>query len=176
MYLGNVQQMVLSATVFLQLFQQLQTEANCTAAAKSAREAACQPPWLRHEGHCYLYVKLKLSFTDAENYCKNFSKSGRPAHLASVVSNKENQFLLNYATAAGFNNFKIGLYDQLRNRRFIWTDGSTSGYRKWHQYEPSALSYGEFCVHIASDGTWFDVHCGLEVYFMCKIPVRFFCL
>ncbi|XP_038058749.1 low affinity immunoglobulin epsilon Fc receptor-like [Patiria miniata] len=101
-------------------------------------------------------------------YCLQFTNpDGKAAHLVSVTSEEENQFLLSYATLAGNQRFWIGYQYDNAQGRFIWVDGtSEAGYENWYPRQPT---YGA-CVTVY-DGFWASVWCTNSNGFVCKMAI-----
>ena len=81
----------------------------------------------------------------------------------------------------GFANvFWIGLNDIKKENKFVWSDGTTSTYRKWIPPEPNNHNGNEDCVELAKTGwpvhtkvIWNDVACSKSMAFICKIKSKF---
>ena len=60
----------------------------------------CLPPWEAFGQHCYLVVKEKMNFPDAEDKCLSYSRGLRKCHLASVADAEEYDFIVGLTMAA----------------------------------------------------------------------------
>ncbi|XP_038052411.1 macrophage mannose receptor 1-like [Patiria miniata] len=130
------------------------------------RNTGCPYPWRAWGDHCYLSVSLKNNFNQAENHCQSLSNPGRLAHLASVTSDEENQFIYAYAKASGVSGFWIG-YSY--SGGFSWTDGSSTGFSSWHDGHPNTgVSNGWNCV-IVYDIPWSLQWCTNPRNSVCKM-------
>ncbi|XP_072021898.1 C-type lectin domain family 19 member A-like, partial [Amphiura filiformis] len=113
------------------------------------------------QGHCYNYVAIAKSWSDAEIYCNN--QYG--AHLVSIHSSAENSFVNGIS---GSYNVWIGLSDQATEGTFKWSDGSQVNYAHWDLGEPNGGG-AENCGHLWSHSvTWNDSICSSKKIFVCK--------
>ncbi|XP_038052412.1 alpha-N-acetylgalactosamine-specific lectin-like [Patiria miniata] len=130
------------------------------------RNTGCPYPWRAWGDHCYLGISLKKNFNQAENHCQSLSNPGRPAHLASVTSDEENQFIYAYAKASGVSGFWIG-YSY--SGGFSWTDGSSTGFSSWRDgYPNTGVNDGWNCVPMY-DILWALQWCTNSRNFVCKM-------
>lgn len=135
----------------------------------------CLEPWREYDGHCYVLVKDKRNFQDAEKYCYSLSTSGTQSHLITIASEDENLFLKNYVIdelGPGHFALWIGLNDRATSRRFDWVDGSGATYRNFKPGEPSH-SWREDCVVLWYGEEWNDFDCFNALEFVCKKRGRF---
>ncbi|XP_038052410.1 macrophage mannose receptor 1-like [Patiria miniata] len=135
------------------------TDARCkiTFRQRDINKSGCEPPWLAWGNHCYLSVRARLNINKAENHCQDLSKPGRPAHMASITSEEENQFIHSYATASGIDLSKglwIGYKRESNTRPFGWTDGSIPTYENWAPGRPINNMYN--CVGVAERRSFWD--------------------
>ena len=137
---------------------------------------SCRSPWTSFGNHCYLLVTDTKTFNEAEQYCQSLSRLGRPSHLASIMSQEENDFLVDLATTM---DGAVSRYTWLGYRRdlstgsFVWIDGSPAGsYTNWAPGEPNN-SGKEDCVEMYDTSMWNDKNCIQLRRFICKRPERF---
>ncbi|XP_071802727.1 alpha-N-acetylgalactosamine-specific lectin-like [Asterias amurensis] len=137
---------------------------------------SCISPWTSFGNHCYLLVTDAKTFDGAELYCQSLSRLGRPSHLASIMSQEENDFLVELATPMNGGAFRytwLGYGRDLSTGSFVWIDGSPAGnYTNWAPGEPNN-SGEEDCVEMFDTSMWNDKSCTETRRFICKIPERF---
>ncbi|KAJ8043975.1 Aggrecan core protein [Holothuria leucospilota] len=126
----------------------------------------------------------RLTWNLAEEYCNQFVPSEACpsvfAHLMSIESAKENDFLLSVWRANRRPNdwikaTWIGYSDQSREGSWVWTDGGTSKYESWDSRQPDDAG-GQDCAimwtHAGDRGRWDDNRCPLRLSFTCKVSKR----
>ncbi|XP_071790745.1 alpha-N-acetylgalactosamine-specific lectin-like [Asterias amurensis] len=121
--------------------------------------ADCPPLWTRFRHNCYRFMGQEMSWTDAENHCREFFTISGQGHLASHSSDEEN-FVIMYVKSsfisADDKHVWIGLTDQSNEGTFIWSDGRALDYNEgWKPREPNNAGSGEDCVEI-----WYDLTYG----------------
>ncbi|XP_038058691.1 echinoidin-like [Patiria miniata] len=134
----------------------------------------CLPPWRAFQGHCYLWVHKRMSWMDAERHCQMLSHPGKMAHLASIHSQEEDEFIKDYARSASghadSSSYWIGYSDIEREDQFQWSDGSDVSYKGWEPREPN--SHGgthESCAECRHASGWNDICCIRERHSVCKL-------
>ncbi|XP_038046022.1 ladderlectin-like [Patiria miniata] len=134
--------------------------------------APCNTGWIEFGNRCHLIVNKQKSFQDAEAYCQGLSRPGRPAHLMSINSKKENDFLEEYAKTITGLGTKLWIgFKQSASPK--WLDGSRDSYRNWAPGQPNSGSSVP-CVRVANPGGgWADTVCNNEYPFICEMPYRF---
>ena len=136
------------------------------------RDALCQPPWLAFHENCYLLVTERKSYQTAEQHCQSYSKQGRPAHLASILSEKENNVSFQYAASViGINrNVWIGYNDLAEEGNYTWLDGSPPGYENWWPGFPVGDAHGnQDCIHLYGGEAWKELLCTSLKFSLCKM-------
>ncbi|XP_038046013.1 lectin-like [Patiria miniata] len=132
--------------------------------------APCNTGWIEFGNRCHLFVKKQKSFQDAEAYCQGLSRPGRPAHLMSINSEEENNFLMKYTSVIGQRRLWIGYFKSATPK---WLDGSQDSYVNWFPGESNVASSTP-CVNMAPSGRWRDVQsCDTIFPFVCEMPYRF---
>ena len=128
---------ILQLCIYVQLQYQI-NGGSCTRSnwAVIKPKPFCQPPWLAYKNNCYLCVRVKRNFAQAEAHCQSYSKPGRPSHLASVIDDNENQFIFAYGSGCQRERYWLGLNNLPSGAAFSWTDGSTHDFESWEPDEP----------------------------------------
>ncbi|XP_038059504.1 echinoidin-like [Patiria miniata] len=125
----------------------------------------CPPPWRAFQGHCYLWVDKLMSWMDAERHCQMLSHPGKMAHLVSIHSKEEDEFIGEYSQT---NRHWIGFNDHVSEGDFTWTDGSNASYTSWTPGEPNNDRPQEDCAEKYASTTWNDNYCLRLMRFICK--------
>ncbi|KAL2092173.1 hypothetical protein ACEWY4_011971 [Coilia grayii] len=116
-------------------------------------------PFICYDGESdsYILVDMKLSWKDAQNYCRtNFTD------LASVRNSTENQLVIGTAKV-GLGGTWIGLYRDCP--LWKWSDQSVSPFRNW---SPHPRGEGNCAAaDVANGGGWYQRDCGLLKQFVC---------
>lgn len=149
----------------------------------------CPPGWTRWGNNCYrFYNQPRLNFDDSENFCASFVplESSCPchtAHLASVESEDENNFLFNWWKSlrepiTGYQQVRVGYTDSATEGTWKWSDGSSSSYTAWDLGQPDDFGSRQDCAvmwklpETASSsgdrGKWDDSSCEVPRAFFCK--------
>ncbi|XP_022096342.1 snaclec EMS16 subunit alpha-like [Acanthaster planci] len=156
--------------LFSEVAEEFLTLFNCKAASCATLPG---PGHWKTFDHCYLIVKQRLSYEEAESHCQELSQPGRSAHLASILSAAENAFLLQYnAAALPQSNFAVWIgYDRLSLDKYQWVDGSNgSGFTDWSPGEPTGGV--EKCAVLWYGVHWNDWGCYNIAPFVCKMPAQ----
>lgn len=133
----------------------------------------CPPYWTAHGEFCYRYFGYPRRYVVAEYFCNQFSScSGDLAHLASAVTEKENDFLYRFVEGLSPElppeSVWIGLNDIAIEGEYVWTDNSVSVFRSWANGQPAspdcAAMPGEFAT-----STWVMLPCGEPLPYICKM-------
>ncbi|XP_038056048.1 alpha-N-acetylgalactosamine-specific lectin-like [Patiria miniata] len=128
----------------------------------------CQPPWQMFGYNCYWYVAVTKNYNSAEQHCQTNSQPGRLAHLASVLSDEENQFINNLTGGASA---WIGFNDKAAEGVYTWLDGSPVDYTNWKPGCPVGDRYGnQDCMQLFGGPQWKDYFCGNTLKSVCKMP------
>ena len=142
--------------------------------------AGCPPLWTEYRNNCYRFMGHEMSWTDAENHCREFFTISGQGHLASVHSFDEADFLIQYSKSsfisADDKHVWIGLSDQSNEGTYSWSDGTAFDYEEWKPREPNnAGSNGEDCVgiwhHLTYGPGWNDVTCSSLFSHVCKMSM-----
>ncbi|XP_053409086.1 macrophage mannose receptor 1-like [Mercenaria mercenaria] len=132
------------------------------------------PSWLLYKGNCYQLSPAtgdnsSLPWYDANTYCMN-----QQSNLASMHSQDEHSFILQYITKrpAKIFSYWIGL-DSLNGDGFKWTDQTPLDFDFWSPNEPNNYFGSEQCVEMRrAYGLWNDDHCSQAKAFVCKKPQK----
>ena len=125
----------------------------------------CPPTWSVFGSNCYKFFEIKKSFNDAEKHCLL-----EGAHLASVHSVEENNFLANLSS----DQFYFGGNDMNISTAWAWSDNSPWVFTNWHPgqpYEHLKQTRKDNCVEVnwKIPGKWNDTPCKTKRKFVCKI-------
>lgn len=122
---------------------------------------SCPEGWIYFKGKCYGHPKdKKLSWTDANSYCQNWSLG---AHLASIHSEEEKEFVQTKFPR----NIWLGGNDRAKEGRWVWSDGTPWDYSAWDNQQPDNLR-GQHCLlGNWQNLKWDDASCPLELLFLC---------
>uniref|UniRef100_A0A3Q1C1P3 C-type lectin domain-containing protein n=1 Tax=Amphiprion ocellaris TaxID=80972 RepID=A0A3Q1C1P3_AMPOC len=113
----------------------------------------------------YHYVNLKMSWADAQQYCRV-----KYNDLATIESMDDVSRLKRPAleTSAAW----IGLTDDPKSWRgtmvsWRWSDNSTSWFRNWAYGEPDNRNI-EHCAAESTNHLWADIPCSRKLPFWCQ--------
>ncbi|CAJ0601319.1 unnamed protein product [Cylicocyclus nassatus] len=157
---------------------------NCSNAACAGH---CENGWTYFDetDSCYKIFRWE-TFYNAESRCRNYG-----AHLASIHSANENQFVADLAETGLEWPFDLiharATWIGLRradspNGEWLWTDGTKAKFLAWAPNEPNNANGNEGCVELFSDRfeaaeqgyslhyhKWNDFRCSTKVRsFVCK--------
>eukprot|EP00058_Branchiostoma_floridae_P019226 XP_002604716.1 hypothetical protein BRAFLDRAFT_80311 [Branchiostoma floridae] len=111
----------------------------------------CDDGWVIWENYCYLFRTQELTWQQAENRCSQVG-----AHLASVRTGQENEFIRSHSAAR---KIWIGLNDKGTEGTWRWTDSTGVGYLNWLPNQPDDAGNSEDCVEMHTNGRWNDNRC-----------------
>ncbi|XP_036430519.1 ladderlectin-like isoform X2 [Colossoma macropomum] len=121
----------------------------------------CPAGWFRHGSRCFLLVKSRMSWLNAENHC--VSQQGS---LASVQSPAEYQFLQNLADLGGQTSAWIGAFNF--QNTWMWIDRAGFYYSNWQSL--SSVSSNP-CAYLQARAGWANTNCATTLGFFCvRIP------
>ena len=135
-------------------------------------DCGCEPGWESFDMSCYRIPSegpQYRNWTSAENYCIE-----RGAHLASIHSDEENDFLTPYARDAPFV-FTGG--QRTTENSFSWTDGKTFDYEHWEVGQPmdgyDCIGLMHYPGNHPSNGKWGVFPCDSpHDRYICKKPLK----
>ncbi|XP_071790387.1 alpha-N-acetylgalactosamine-specific lectin-like [Asterias amurensis] len=141
-------------------------------------KAGCPPLWTRYRNNCYRFMGQEMSWTDAENHCRQFFSMSGQGHLASVHSSDEADFLIQYVESSLVSSYSnwiwIGLSKQPDGSTFSWSDGTVLDYDGWQPEQPDDARSNEDCGEIRYLGSlvpgWNDHFCSNLQPHVCKMP------
>ncbi|XP_071801399.1 snaclec 3-like [Asterias amurensis] len=138
-------------------------------------KCVCPKGWSVYGRHCYLYVSQPDFFYNAEAICLSKSINGRESHLASVLDDREADFIAELASVDKYSYFWIGLKGYYYS--WQWTDGEPYTFSKWGTNYPYPYSTGENCVLFAdvANHYWLNYpYCSTNMYpYVCKMLQRY---
>ena len=124
---------------------------------------ACGNDWEKHGDRCYLWGEEKMSWDDAEAFCRK--KGG---HLASVTSEEINAYVAQEKKQRNMVLW-IGGSDKTVEGAWKWSDGSPWNYTKWSQGQPNNED-NEDCLqfYYRNEDSWSDRTCTNRENFVCS--------
>lgn len=143
----------------------------------------CPDGWENFNSYCYqinAHPNQKLSWADARTLCQSFSEPWKKivdvakADLVSITSQEEHDFVDNLFKSykvTGYQDFYwTGLYKNLSDSGFHWSDGAVLKYQDWKNTIPGI---NNSCVKSALSATnrnsWTAAACTEQHYFVCKV-------
>ncbi|KAL7877941.1 hypothetical protein SRHO_G00045840 [Serrasalmus rhombeus] len=121
----------------------------------------CPTGWFKHGSRCFLLVKSRMSWLNAENHC--VSQQGS---LASVQSPAEYQFLQSLADLGGQTTAWIGAFNF--QNTWMWIDRAGFYYSNWQSL--SSVSSNP-CAYLQTQAGWRNTNCATTLAFFCvRIP------
>lgn len=94
------------------------------------------------------------SWEEAEAYCESLG-----GHLATISSQKENDYVYSIVKESGYSSAYFGLTDREIEGEWRWVTGEDVVYTNWHSGEPNAENSNEdyaMFYYKYADGTWND--------------------
>ncbi|KAG8128863.1 hypothetical protein E2320_015685, partial [Naja naja] len=89
----------------------------------------------------------------------------RDSHLVIINTKQEQDFVIQTLK----NSIWLGLSDIEKEGTWHWVDGSPLKERSWREGEPNnGGKNGEDCVVLYKEGKWNDIHCDIQVKFVCE--------
>lgn len=149
-------------------------------------EGICPENWTHWQGGCYrFYNTPELSWHDANEHCREIKLSSpvcpnKPAHLVTIGSVEENQFVLELwrslrsPSSGSPLRVWIGLNDIEEEGNYVWIDGSPLDYENWTPGLPDQWSPEQDCGEMWNTfnnldvGYWNDYICSKHHAFMCE--------
>ncbi|XP_028317716.1 lactose-binding lectin l-2-like [Gouania willdenowi] len=131
------------------------------------RRGKCSMYWFAFRSRCYKYIATAMSWADAELQCLS-----EGANLASIHSLEEHAFvnsLIKNLDPAQEHTW-IGLSDNHKDERWMWSDGSKVNFVYWETVEPRNDDDGlQHCVHTnwGSEWKWKHSMCFNLLPFVC---------
>ncbi|KAF8794569.1 Macrophage mannose receptor 1 like protein [Argiope bruennichi] len=139
----------------------------------------CSRGWFTFGEMCY---KLggkknvgKLTWDEAQEACKEEYNG----NLATVYSQKIQDFLNTFLLLNAQSNVWIGLHDKDNESAYKWADGTKYNYSNFEPLEPSGFArQEEDCIEmtfkstrpLGKPGQWNDLRCSRENQFICQKP------
>ncbi|XP_010606079.1 C-type lectin domain family 4 member D isoform X1 [Fukomys damarensis] len=127
----------------------------------------CPAGWRAFQSHCYFPLNDNKTWAESERNC-----SGMGAHLASIVSEAEQNFTTKILNKV-FSYF-IGLKSENVRGQWRWIDETPFNPHKalWHENKLNSIQR-EDCAVLVNDRDiwgWNDFPCNLKTSRICKIP------
>ncbi|HVV82388.1 MAG TPA: DNRLRE domain-containing protein [Kofleriaceae bacterium] len=143
---------------------------------------ACPAGWSAHGGHCYQVEPAPTGpnlWAAGEAQCQALATG---AHLVSIHSQDENDYLRALLPLEQTPGFMIGFtqgattagYDPFSNTSaaYSWSDSSPVDYLGWNAGEPNNSGTGrgfEDCARVVENGGWNDVPCTDGGQYICEL-------
>ncbi len=133
----------------------------------------CTSPWYDFGQHCYVYFDIYMDFDPADEFCFGLSRRYREAHLTSITTREENDFIQNLTQAYTENatvwiGYKATTVDEVKI--YNWTDGWQSNFTVWKN--ESDFANKECAVLQTIESSWVSDDCNERKPFVCKIQQR----
>ncbi|GIY21763.1 c-type mannose receptor 2 [Caerostris extrusa] len=122
--------------------------------------------WFLYDNHCYLVnEEPKYSWGLAHNFCKDNN-----AHLASIHSFNETDFVIFIGSIVTSTDYWIGLSSIGLGSSFTWSDGTPLDFLYWqNDLSPNATESANSCVTFdPMRGFWKTAHCNKLSGIICK--------
>ncbi|BFZ09360.1 hypothetical protein BsWGS_12399 [Bradybaena similaris] len=135
----------------------------------SAGALTCHSGWHLYKNSCYSYGGGKVTWANAQEFCKAYGGS-----LAEIENADEGSFVKNLLTTHKAYQAWIGGADILREGHWQWmTSGlDFSEYSNWGPAQPDNFQSAEDCLQYqeGSSGTyvWNDSSCSNLLNFVCE--------
>merc|ERR1719309_560233 len=127
-----------------------------------------------YHGNVYKVISEKVSFSEAQEKCKDWHPS---ANLASVHSQEEHEKLVKLLEKFHEGDAWIGGTDEGEEGHWRWVDGSKFSWTKWYHGEPNNSKGQEHCLQFVRDAwkawnparsIWNDTKCRRQMVAICK--------
>ncbi|XP_071953791.1 macrophage mannose receptor 1-like [Antedon mediterranea] len=137
-----------------------------------ALATACEDGWESYNGYCYLFNQIggNRNYADSEVFCLNHG-----AHLVSIHSEAENDFVTRTARDLDMGNTWIGLDDNGHENEFTYLDGTPFYRGGYTRGEPNNHGAGQDCSYFPFGPTpygWDDLDCSRNSRFVCEKNVE----
>ncbi|CAN9514388.1 unnamed protein product [Ophioblennius macclurei] len=110
----------------------------------------------------YFRFELQYKWKQAQAYCRvNYTD-------LAMIENSQDYRAISYAMK------KTPVWIGLYRVPFMWSDGSSSTFKKWTRNQPSNSNRREQCVAENPDHTWDDKDCSLKYPYICQGDKQFF--
>ncbi|XP_035219073.1 macrophage mannose receptor 1-like isoform X1 [Stegodyphus dumicola] len=122
--------------------------------------------WYLYQDNCYLVVeKKRYSWDTAQTFCQD-----NGAHLASVHSFEETDFLLTVTSVYPETDFWIGLNSRGLHSSFTWSDETPVDFLYWaDSFVANTTERVDNCVIFNKrEGSWTSDHCNRLYGVVCK--------
>ncbi len=106
-----------------------------------------------YNGHLYyVFRNNDFGWDDAKRYCESLG-----AHLATISSREENEYVYQYITSKGYQSAFIGLFYEDTENNWKWVTKEDTTFINWAPGEPNSdrENYAMF-YYKYTDGTWND--------------------
>ncbi|XP_051776680.1 asialoglycoprotein receptor 1-like [Erpetoichthys calabaricus] len=123
----------------------------------------CGTNWLAFKENCYYFVLERKDWYSSKEFCANHK-----ATLVVINSEEEQDFITEQHNSEFF---WIGLSDTEEEGEFKWEDGTnfTTTTTFWRADQPDNFLDNEDCIsRDPNEGTWNDVPCSYNYFFICE--------
>ena len=141
----------------------------------------CAEGWTSFHLKCYKHITTKMTWSDANNYCKSNPPSNSVVenlvlNLASVPDEETNNFLKSLKEERAW----IGGYrDKVTSNQWKWTDGTPMIYQSWASGEPKENGINMMTNFKPQNqqgrpwGQWDDQGSNVNIGFICQYHRKF---
>ncbi|XP_057692862.1 galactose-specific lectin nattectin-like [Corythoichthys intestinalis] len=127
--------------------------------SKMFKDMSCPEGWTQLDCKCYIYQSEARDFADAEAVCQILG-----GNMVSITSDLENAVVQELSDAD--TSVWIGLYDNIEDGTYFWTDGTNNDYDNFGDSQPDSTSGN--CVEMETEsGTWLTEDCTNEYPYVC---------
>ncbi|KAK7113646.1 hypothetical protein V1264_012896 [Littorina saxatilis] len=119
---------------------------------------SCPSGWTYYGGCCYIVIKEKLAWTDAQVACEMIG-----GDLVKITSSSEN-YQVGRLVRAAYTSAWIGLNSFEKSGHYRWIKATTdASYTKWDSH-----SRYQKCVLMKTNYYWDDYSCSSKNNFVCE--------
>lgn len=108
-----------------------------------------------YNNHIYLIFNGGDTWSSAKKKCEEMG-----GHLATITSQKENDFLTKLCKGGSLSYYRIGATDEETEGTWKWITGENFNYSNWANGEPNNSGDGEDYAWLSISGKWNDIGAG----------------